>query len=89
MWFFPQALLCGLSTSVFKEKPANSNADRQTYRAAILVSHARGNTPATEVLAQGLGMIIMAKRSICTMSSYYLIQHLGQNVRLLSCKSAE
>lgn len=51
MWFFPQILLCGLSTSVFKEKPVNSNADRQTYRAAILMSHARGTTPAAEVLS--------------------------------------
>lgn len=40
-------------------------------------------------LVQDLGMIIVAKRSICIISSYYLIQHLGQNVRLLSCKSTE
>lgn len=49
MWFFPQVLLCGLSTSVFKEKPINSDADRQMSRTAILMSQVRGTTPATEV----------------------------------------
>lgn len=47
VWFSPQFLPCGLSTSAFTEEPSNSSTNR--HLTAILMACVSGTTPTAEV----------------------------------------